>query len=474
MSFAKLQFGWSYFTILAAILAIIVVPFMGLYSITALACSYDKTSNSCVQFKSIIDGCIPNLTIKSDAEYKYISGTQCTKFKQYLPDLKQAAAKYSNGKLILNEYLIGAIISRESNFGELTNGCDGYGDNGFGHGIAQVDGRSSTPLLGNSGRKGVKVSNYTKKYGKEEFVWSSCKDSIQYIGSHLLAKSEAIYSNWVSRIAGIGVDVSLNSNDEFNNQEASKILTQATILAYNAGQGGVNNCKLRQDKTITEGCSTNNYLSGVLNKADEFFECLNNRRPQQNELNSTPKSANQDQFEKCSQNINSSNNIANVGSNFNFSTLLKEFIIETSGKTIPVPPPENDRSLDGECVSLVKAFQNKIGASSSAWAAYYPEDKWNKYRQGDNSGFKETSKFKVIQITDYNQLEAGDIMIINQRYKFNPELNLWVTHTGLFMNYSNDKSKYTIWDQNSNKGRIAASNDYSKNSFVGAFRYIPK
>jgi hypothetical protein len=472
MSFAKLQFGWSFFTILAAILALIVVPFMGLYSITALACSYDKTSNNCIQFQSVLNGCIPNLTIKSEAEYKYISGTQCTKFKQYIPDLKQAAAKYSNGKLILNEYLIGAIISRESNFGELTNGCDGYGDNGFGHGIAQVDGRFSTPLLGRNGGKGIKVSNNTSKYGNEQFVWSSCKDAIAYIGSHLLSKAESITSTWIPRIASIGVNTSLNDKGEFNNSDASKIFTQATILAYNAGQGGVNNCKLRQDKSLTEGCSTNNYLTGVLKIADDLFECLNNRKPQTNELINNKPSDNQQQFEKCAQNINSLNNLTNVASNFNFSTVLKEFISETQGKMVPLPPPETDRSLDGECVTLVKAFQNKIGVGSSAWAAYYPEDKWKKFGNGDTSGFKDTSKFKVVQVTTYESLEAGDIMIINQKYKFNPELNMWVTHTGLFMNYSKDKSKYTIWDQNSNKGRIAASNEYSKSSFVGAFRYI--
>lgn len=474
MLLAKLQSCSGYIVLITSIFGLIVLPFMGLMSITAIACNIDSFSNECIALKSISKGCVPSLNIKAEAEYKYITGIQCTKFKTYLPDLKSSATKYSNGKLVLNEYLIGAIISRESNFGELTNGCDGYGDQGFGHGIAQVDGRFSSPLLGRNGGKGIKVSNTTSKYGTEQFVWSSCKDSIQYVGSHLLSKAESISSLWTSRIASIGVDTSLNSAGAFNNSEASKIFTQATILAYNAGQGGVNNCKLRQDKSITEGCSTNNYLTGVLKIADELFDCQNNRRPQSNELISNKPNDNQQQFEKCSQSINTANNLTNVASNFNFSTILKEFITETQGKTIPLPPPETDRSLDGECVTLVKAFQNKIGVGSSAWAAYYPEDKWNKFSKGDTSGFKDTSKFKVVQITDYESLEAGDIIIINQKYKFNPELNLWVTHTGLFMNYTPNKTKYTIWDQNSNKGRIASSNEYNKSSFVGAFRYILK
>ena len=164
---AKLVF--SLFVSVVIFLSVFITIFT---TVTSYGCQNNQ-SNICKQWNTISKGCIPNLAIQSKAEYQYIDAQQCTQFKKYSKTLEQAATKYSIGKLKLNQYILGGILSRESHIGGLIGGCDGYGDSGFGHGIAQIDGRYSKPRLGNSGAKGIKVELTTTKYGTEKFGWSS-------------------------------------------------------------------------------------------------------------------------------------------------------------------------------------------------------------------------------------------------------------------------------------------------------------
>jgi hypothetical protein len=455
--------------ILSICLITICLGYVCLYSIQAYACS-NQVSNTCININAIASGCLPNISIPVGAEYTQIDATQCARFKQYTTskDLQSSATKYSYGKLQLNEYIIGGLISAESSFGIGTGGCDGYGDNGYGHGLVQVDSRSFTNLPVGGGR-GIKVKVTTKKYGIEDFAWDNCKSSIQLAGAILASKSDAIDKTWTNIIKSAGVNISTNDDGSFKDPVATELFRAGVIMAYNAGQGGVLKCSINSNKKVVDTCTTNNnYLDKVLIKANEFFECLNNRKPNAKEV-SDVKTNKQDtaQLQECITKISTANTASNVPSNYNFTNELKQFILKTSGKRVDSPVPgEQYPELNGQCVSLVKAYQASIGAATGAWDAIYPVEKWQEFANGNTAGFQDNSKYQVVRITDFNKLEVGDIIISDHSSAVS-------SHTGVFIR--KNETNWTMYDQNVNsRGQIAGESSYPKKDFVGALRYIKK
>jgi hypothetical protein len=181
-----------------------------------------------------------------------ITKAECIMIKQYKDIIIKTAQKYSNDKLKITPEIIAGVMSRETRVGILIGGCKGYGDGGWGHGLSQADPRGVNLPRPNSD-VGTSFTQYTKKYGNETFVWSDCKDGINFIGAHLLSKSEQIQNNYP--------------------QVKSNLLLRMTLNAYNAGVAGLaRGCLDGGDSCTTGG----NYASDVINRANQTKGCLGN------------------------------------------------------------------------------------------------------------------------------------------------------------------------------------------------------
>jgi hypothetical protein len=119
----------------------------------------------------------------------------------------------------------------------------------------------------------------------------------------------------------------------------------------------------------------------------------------------------------------------------------------------------------GECVSLVKRWQQFIGAAYGIWPGYngYPRNAWAGYKAGDRGLAPDNATFGVMVVSDVNSLKPGDILVIDTP----------TSHTGLATGryYGNN---YEVFDQNSPVGSIAKFTTYSKSSFIAALRYYRK
>jgi hypothetical protein len=119
----------------------------------------------------------------------------------------------------------------------------------------------------------------------------------------------------------------------------------------------------------------------------------------------------------------------------------------------------------GECVSLVKRWQQFIGAAYGIWPGYngYPRNAWAGYKAGDRGLAPDNATFGVMVVSDVNSLKPGDILVIDTP----------TSHTGLATGryYGNN---YEVFDQNSPVGSGAKFTTYSKSSFIAALRYYRK
>jgi hypothetical protein len=119
----------------------------------------------------------------------------------------------------------------------------------------------------------------------------------------------------------------------------------------------------------------------------------------------------------------------------------------------------------GECVSLVKRWQQSIGAAYGIWPGYngYPRNAWAGYRSGNKGMAPDNATYGVMVVSDVNSLKPGDILVINTA----------TSHTGIATGRYNGDS-YEVFDQNSPVGSSANFNNYSKSSFIAALRYYRK
>jgi hypothetical protein len=143
------------------------------------------------------------------------------------------------------------------------------------------------------------------------------------------------------------------------------------------------------------------------------------------------------------------------------SSALNSFIAQYKGRR---HHDGNGWSM-GECVSLVKRWQQFIGAAYGIWPGYngYPRNAWAGYKAGDKGLAPENATFGVMIISDVNSLKPGDILVIDTP----------TSHTGMATGkyYGNT---YEVFDQNSPVGSGARFTSYSKSSFISALRYYRK
>ena len=485
----------NFLVIIATILVLFASFFLGFFALASSSCITDSKSQLC----QMVQGCITNpFIIEAQAEYTFIDGQQCSQFKNYLPNLQAAAARYSTPKLQLNEYIIGGLISRESFWGSLTQGCDGYGDAGNGHGIAQIDGRYSNPKLTAFGSKSTKVKFSTLKYGQEEFSWDSCGDSINYVGAYLMNAQDQLDTKIINQLNSANLSIELDPSGSFKNPKSANAYLRQIINSYNSGpalSSPLGKCTITNDGSVNDNCTTGqDYSLSVLNRALDFMTCIDNIRDKKIEDLLKPTDNKNKKLQECvkkNNNIGSlskgANNISLIAGsssladitqligqnklpfNVDFTAILNDFYTITNGKSIPVPPPESGNTiLDGECVSLVKYWQVYIGGLSGYWSNNYPVETFNGlYLKGNKEMAKDNDKYITYGFGSIDSLRAGDIVILDP--SSSPS-----SHTGIATGYV-DNNQFEIVDQNWDglRGKTRKSK-YNKNTFVGAIRYIKK
>ena len=119
----------------------------------------------------------------------------------------------------------------------------------------------------------------------------------------------------------------------------------------------------------------------------------------------------------------------------------------------------------GECVSLVKRWQQYIGAAYGIWPGYngYPRNAWAGYKAGDRGLAPDNQTFGVMIVSDVNALKPGDIIVIDTP----------TSHTGIATGrYYGDS--YEVFDQNSPVGSGAKFTTYNKSSYIAGLRYYRK
>lgn len=456
-----------YFTLL-----IIVIPL----SVTTVANGFfcnDESSSQCQIYKSISTGCFPTLGISAKAEYKSINANSCTMFKKYESDLDATASKYNTQTMKLNKYIMAGLIDRETRWGAAagylgTSGCDIIGDNGYGYGLAQMDKRAH-PELGTNPQPNAKANLSTKKFGQEQFSWTSCKDSIQFIGAKLLATEDSFLEKYKAKLKESGINNKVGENG-FEDSKASNGYLQYLILSYNGGAtGALNNCSINKEGYVNESCTTGgNYSTDILTRAKEFFQCLNNREAKDNEVvTATPISATALKGRECMDKIQRANGVFAV-SNSDLAVEVKKFVANTSSITPAPSPVPGEQQFDGQCVSLVKqyvVFLGSDGKTVGPWAADGPVLKAAQFKSNSPDaykGFPVTSNYKPIPIYDYNQIESGDIILQTSTIAA-------VGHTGILL--SKDGDNYKMYNQNPGAPK---TNTYNKSVFLMAIRYVKK
>lgn len=115
----------------------------------------------------------------------------------------------------------------------------------------------------------------------------------------------------------------------------------------------------------------------------------------------------------------------------------------------------------GQCVSLVKRWQNFIGAPSGYWPGNYPAPAYYSYINGYTSMAPATPSYNIVIVSDPNSLRAGDLLITTG----------YPSHTGIASG-RNGGGTFDMYDQNSPMGSAPRFNTYPNSMFIGALRYI--
>jgi hypothetical protein len=115
----------------------------------------------------------------------------------------------------------------------------------------------------------------------------------------------------------------------------------------------------------------------------------------------------------------------------------------------------------GQCVSLVKRWQNFIGAPSGYWPGNYPAPAYYSYLNGYTSMAPASASYNIVVVTDPNSLRAGDLLITTG----------YPSHTGIASGRIGGGT-FDMYDQNSPMGSAPRFNTYPNSMFIGALRYV--
>lgn len=221
--------------------------------------------------------------------FKTINTKSCAKFIEYYSDLVSTSKKYSTPTLKLTPYILSGLVDRETLWGDALNpkGCAGYGDGDYGHGIVQIHGLFSIPKISKIAKPNIKIFKPTKKFGNESFNWSSCNESIQYLGAYFLNVEEGYKNALISKLSKGGLDTKLDSKGSFVDYNTQYAYMQLMFDTYNSGGYGVimkDVCTIK-DKKVLDNCTTGkDYGIDILTRAVDFYYEDVNMLPYQGEL----------------------------------------------------------------------------------------------------------------------------------------------------------------------------------------------
>jgi hypothetical protein len=140
-----------------------------------------------------------------------------------------------------------------------------------------------------------------------------------------------------------------------------------------------------------------------------------------------------------------------------FSSALAGFINQTKG----ISQHDGNGWSPGQCVSLVKRWQQYIGAKSGYWPGNYPAPSYYAYLAGNKSMAPDVPSYKIVVVTDVNSMKAGDLLITTGV----------PSHTGIATGRVGGGT-FDIYDQNSPFNSPPRFNTYPTRMFIGALRYI--
>jgi hypothetical protein len=232
-------------------------------------------NNVCIEVESACQ-IRTDCTINENFKPKILTNKRCERFLEYYKDLYETSNRYSTPTLKLTPSILSAIIDRESLwlYGLKPNTCEGYGDHGWGHGLVQIDGYYTTPFLGKYGKNNTAVAKKTLKYGMEKFKWSSCNESIKYLGAYLLSIEEIHSSKLISKLQRSNLNLNKKEDKSFVDKKVEDAYLKLILNSYNAGPTGTfvkNTCSVSILAVVTDNCTTGkNYATDVLNRAKEF------------------------------------------------------------------------------------------------------------------------------------------------------------------------------------------------------------
>lgn len=113
----------------------------------------------------------------------------------------------------------------------------------------------------------------------------------------------------------------------------------------------------------------------------------------------------------------------------------------------------------GKNVSLIKRWLKMNGLTPVVWAGNLPRQAYDSYLKGNTDSIISTlQRNKVAPITNFNDLQKGDIVILGL-----------TSHTGIATGRV-EKERYQILEQNSPTGSPVKEGWYAKDNFYGAIR----
>jgi hypothetical protein len=143
---------------------------------------------------------------------------------------------------------------------------------------------------------------------------------------------------------------------------------------------------------------------------------------------------------------------------------LREFVKIHIGKQTQAG--SNPPVLKGECVSLVRLWHAYIGAQDVYWAGNYPIPAFRAFQAGEASILVDNSTYKIVPITNANDLRSGDTLILNTYGRSIP------SHTAILVELNPVPSINTmrVFEQNSPVGAPPTVAEYNTKTFVGGLR----
>jgi hypothetical protein len=230
-----------------------------------------------------------------------ISPKGCQLFKTYVPFIEDSLKKYKPTKQfpVLSLAIIGGLLWEESNMGtdnrdrngnRIVNGCEGYGDEGAGHGLGQADPSSDDfPTRQKYQPIGTPVKIKYPGLPTTTVPWSDCKGGIDYAVTHKIEIAKLAEPYAIKKLQSAGMNMARKTDGVFEDIKSQKAYITLMIVSNNRGACGMAGgilcpdlqspndpgCTVANGGEVNESCTTNgHYGHRVLVSAVNAMKCL--------------------------------------------------------------------------------------------------------------------------------------------------------------------------------------------------------